>query len=328
MGNERSRGGADVKIVIGEMAGQAPLAAWRERFPGVEFVPARTLEEQRAAVRDADAYLGRIPREAFLAAGPNLRWVHSSGAGIETLTYPELVESDVVLTNTRGGHAPCIADHAFALLLALTRRLPDLLADQRAHVWKRPGGTAGMRALPGATMVIVGMGNIGRQVAQRAVAFDMRVLGVDVRPGEAPAGVEAILPLERLDEALRQADVAVIAVPLTPQTRGMLDARRIGLLKPGGYLIVLSRGGIVDEPALIAALQEGRLAGAGLDVQAREPTPPDDPLWDAPNLILTPHCSPTSDLTRERVWAITEENVGRFVRGEPLINVCDKRAGF
>lgn len=318
-----------MKIVIGEMAGQAPLAAWREQYPEVEFVPARTLGDQKAAVRNADAYLGRIPRDAFLEAGPKLRWVHSSGAGIETLAaIPELVESDVIVTNTRGGHAPCIADHAFALLLALTRRLPDLLADQRAHVWKRPGGTAGMRALPGATMAIVGMGNIGRQVAQRAVAFDMRVLGVDVRPGAAPAGVEAVLPLEQLDEALRQADVAVIAVPLTPQTRGMLDGRRIGLIKPGGYLIVLSRGGIVDEPALIAALKEGRLAGAGLDVQAHEPTPPDDPLWDAPNLILTPHCSPTSDLTHDRVWAITEENVGHFIRGEPLINLCDKRAGF
>jgi phosphoglycerate dehydrogenase-like enzyme len=318
-----------MKIVIGDGADQAPLANWRVAFPEVEFVPAPSLSERLAAVADADAYLGRIPREVFLAAGPRLRWVHASGAGIETLAaIPELVASEVVVTNVRGGHAPCIADHTFAMLLALTRRLPDLWADQRQHVWKRPGGIGGMRALPGATMAIVGLGNIGRAIAQRAVAFDMRVLGVDINPGAVPPGVEAVWGLERLDEALGQAEVVAVAAPLTPETRHLIDARRVGLLKPGAYLLVVSRGGIVDEPALIAALVEGRLAGAGLDVQSREPLPADDPLWDAPNLILTPHCSGASELTRERVWAITDENVRRFVTGQPLINVCDKRAGF
>jgi phosphoglycerate dehydrogenase-like enzyme len=318
-----------MRIIIGDRVGEAPLAAWRARFPGVEFVPAPTLVEKVAAARGADAFLGRIPREAFLVAGPRLRWVHSSGAGIETLAaIPELVASDVIVTNTRGAHAPCIADHAIAMLLALTRKLPDLLNDQQQRIWKRPGVTTGMRTLTGETMVIIGLGSIGRAVAQRAVAFDMRVLGIDVRPGEPPAGVEAVWGLERLDEALGLADAVVLAVPFTPDTRRLLDARRIGLLKRGSIVLAVSRGGIIDEPSLIAALKEGRLAGAGLDVQECEPVPPDDPLWKAPNLILTPHCSGASELTRERVWEITEENVRRFVNAEPLINVCDKHAGF
>lgn len=318
-----------MKIVIGSPVNEALLAGWRAEFPEVEFVVAPGAEEQLAAVEDADAYLGRISREAFLAAGPRLRWVHSSGAGIETLAaIPELVESDVTVTNTRGGHAPCIAEHTFALLLSLTRRLPDLYRDQQAHVWKRTGFASGMRELTGATMVVVGLGNIGRAIAKRAVAFEMRVLGVDVYPGQVPDGVEAVWGLDRLDEALQGADVVAVAAPLTPETRGLLDARRVGLLKPDAYLLVVSRGGIVDEAALIEALRAGRLAGAGLDVQAIEPLPPDDPLWDAPNLILSPHCSGSSNQTRERVWDITWENVRHFVAGRPLANVCDKRAGF
>lgn len=318
-----------MKIVIGNWPGRSPIGTWRDRYPAVEFVMARTAAEQIAAVRDADGYLGRITRAEFLAAGPNLRWVHSSGAGIETLaTIPELVESEVTVTNTRGAHAPCIAEHTFGLLLALTRRLPDLLADQGAHVWKRAGVTQGMRVLTGATLVMVGMGNIGRAIAKLAVAFDMRVLGVDVRPAAPPAGVEAIWSLERLDEALDQADVLAVATPLTPQTDHLINAERIARLKVGAYLLLVSRGGIVDEAALITALKEGRLAGAGLDVQEHEPMPADDPLWEAPNLILTPHCSGASELTSGRVSEITDENVRRFINGEPLTNICDKRAGF
>ncbi len=320
-----------MKIVVATGTGEAPLAQWRASFPAVDFVLATGPEEQAAAVRDADAWLGRIPREAFLAAGPRLRWVHSDGAGIETLAaIPELVESEITLTNTRGGHAPAIAEHTFAMLLSLTRGLAPLAADQRAHLWRGPGMETPARELTGATMVILGLGNIGRAIAKRAAAFEMQVLGVDLRPDRvaAPDGVAAVWPLERLDEALERADVLAVSAPLTPLTRGLIDGRRIDLLRPGGYLLVVSRGGIVDEGALIAALEAGRLAGAGLDVVATEPLPPGNPLWDTPNLILTPHCSARSRQTRERVWAITTENIRRFVDGEPLTNVCDKRAGF
>lgn len=318
-----------MKIVIGSDIQAVGLDGLRAEFPEVEFVEARTTPEQVEAVKDADAYLGRIPREAFLAAGPRLRWVHSSGAGIENiLSIPELVASEVVVTNTRGGHAGTIAEHTFALLLALTRQLFPIHEDQKRRVWDRPTHSRASRGLAGQTMVILGLGNIGRAIAQRAVAFELRVIGVDLRPGAVPPGVEAVWGLERLDEALALADVVAVATPLTAETTNLLDERRVGRLKPEAYLLVVSRGGIIDEAALVAALRAGKLAGAGLDVQAREPLPADDPLWEAPNLILSPHCSGASRQTTARVWQITEDNVRRFIAGEPLMNVCDKRAGF
>lgn len=318
-----------MKIVIGADPVNRMFAPLREEFPEATFVTPSTPEEERAALRDADAFLGRIDATAFEAAGPSLKWVQSSGAGIETMAaIRDLVESDVTVTNMRGAHGRCIAEHAFAMLLALTRQIPSHLESQRQHRWGFPGMRGTMRELTGTTMVVIGMGTIGSTIARRGAAFEMRVIGVDLQPGDPPPGIEAIWGLERLDEALGIADVVVVATPQTHNTRGMLDARRIGLIKRDAYLIVISRGKIIDESALIAALTEGRLAGAGLDVMSTEPLPPDDPLWDAPNLILTPHCSANSDQTRARALVIARENLRRFVAGEPLINVCDKRAGF
>lgn len=318
-----------MKIVIGGRPSDEMLSEWRRELPSVELAAPGTTAEQIEAVRDADAYLGWIPREVFLAAGPKLRWVHSTAAGIEPLTaIPELVESDVVVTNTRGGHASTIAEHTFGMLLGLTRNLFEAYEDQKRRVWDRPRISRASRGIARMTMVVIGFGNIGRAIARRAVGFELRVLGVDLRPGETPPGVEAVWGLDRLDEALGQADVVAVATPLTPQTQNLLDARRVGLMKEGAYLLVVSRGGLVDEAAVVEGLTSGRLAGAGLDVQATEPMTPDDPLWTAPNLIITPHSSGASKQTSERVWAITKENVRRFVNGEPLENICDKRAGF
>lgn len=319
-----------MKIVFGGNPGEVTLAEWGAEFPGVEFVPTSTKEEQIAAMPGAEVFMGYgLDRDAYLAGAASLRWIHATSAGIERIVnIPEVVASDVTVTNTRGGHAACIAEHTFGMLLLLTRRLLPAYADQQAHVWDRSGIAGGSREVTGSTMVILGMGNIGRAIAKRALAFEMRVLGVDLFPGAVPEGVTAVWGLDRLDEALRQADVFVVATPITPETRGLVNAARIGLLGPDDYLLVVSRGGIIDEAALVSALKEGRLAGAGLDVQETEPMTADDPLWEAPNLILTPHCSAASRQTGERVWSITKENLGRYLRREPLTNVCDKRAGF
>lgn len=315
-----------MKIVVGPGPAAPLVPQWREEFPEVEFVSVTTPEEQLRAVPGADAYIGWITREAFVAAGPQLRWVHAPSAGVERhVSIPELVESDVILTNTRGSHAPTIAEHTFAMLLALTRRILELGEYQKEHAWKRPTNPRGIMGL---TMTVVGFGQIGRAIGKRALGFEMNVIGVDARPSAPPPGVDEVWGLDRLDEALRQADVVAIATPITPETRGMIDARRIGLLKPDAYLLVVSRGGIVDEAALIAALKEGRLAGAGLDVMATEPLPPDDPLWDAPNIILTPHSSGASEQTTGAVASITTANLHNFVTGAELSNICDKRAGF
>lgn len=315
-------------IMTGRELDDSTLATWREEFEQVTFVSA-AVPGNASVVNEADAYLGRISRDLFLQAGPRLRWVHSLGAGIESLTaIPELVDSKVTVTNTRGAHAPCIADHTFALLLALSRQIVAVADDQREATWKRPGLTASLRELSGSTMVVVGMGSIGREIAKRAAGFDMRVLGVDLVAGSTSLGVEAVWELDRLDEALGRADVLVLAVPSTPGTHGLIDERRLGLLPRDAFVLAVSRGGIVDEVALVSALEAGRLGGAGLDVLALEPPPPDSLVWSTPNLILSPHCSGVSWQTRERVRVITKENVRRFVAGEPLTNVCDKRAGF
>lgn len=305
------------------------LAQWQAEFPGVDMVLTASPAEQVAAAPGADAWIGRITRDAFLAAGSQLKWVHSTGAGIEKLTaIPELVASDVIVTNSRGSHAASVAEHTFALLLGLTRRLPDLCQNQRDHVYRNPGVAGGLQEISGMTMLIIGFGNLGRAIARRALAFDMQVTAVDMYPGAVPAGVSAVVPIDRLDEVLPTADVVVVAVPYTPETAHLLDSRRIGMLQRGAILIAVSRGGIVDDQALAEALRQGQLGGAGLDVQGREPVPDGDPLWDVPGLIISPHCSGTSRQTTERVWQGTHENLRRFVHGEKLENICDKQAGF
>jgi phosphoglycerate dehydrogenase-like enzyme len=317
-----------MKIVVTAEVNPTLLSQWQSEFPHVEFVRAVTPAEQIAAALSAEAWIGRVPREAFLANEGQLRWAHATSAGLDKFLFPELVESETIVTNTRGSHATTIAEHTFAMLLGLTRHMPTIYRNQQAHVWDTPRIADGMRSIRGATMVIVGFGNIGRAIGKVALGFAMRVIGVDVQPTTPPAGVEAVLGVDKLDEVIPQADVIAIALPLTAETKNFFDARRIGLLKRSAYLLVLSRGGIVDEVALDTALRAGQLAGAGLDALATEPLPADNPLWDAPNLIITPHNSGISQRTTDGVWEITSENVRRFIRGEPLRNVCDKRAGF
>jgi len=318
-----------VQIAVGTEVSESEIGTLRSAIPAVAFVPVATAADPCDAVREAEAYLGRIRPEVFRQAGQHLRWVHSMGAGIETISaIPELVESDITVTNTRGAHAPFIAEHTFALLLALQRHIAQFVQDQRDHVWKRPGSANMMRELYGQTMVILGMGNIGTAIAKRALAFEMTVVGVDRNAAANDPGGVTVRPVEEIDEVLALADVLVVAAPYTPETHHLLDARRIGLLPERAVVIVVSRGGIVDEDALAERLRAGTLAGAGLDVFATEPIPPESALWDTPRLIITPHCSGGSNQTRNRVMEITVENIRRFVNGEPLLNVCDKRAGF
>ena len=329
-----------MKLLLLGRIPEGRLAALRAACPGVAFVPAPTAAAQLAEIADADAVYG-WPRPEALRAARRLRWVHVGGAGIEHVRdLPELVErGEITLTNGRGTMARSVADHAFALILTFTRRLRELTDDQRAHRWTRDVRLGQMRELCGAALGVVGLGQIGGHVARRGAGFEMEVYAVDAPAGvdapgaageRAPDGppLRALWGLERLDDLLRLADFLVVTVPLTAGTRGLLDRRRLDLLRPQSFLVVVSRGGIVDEAALVEALRSGRLAGAGLDVAETEPLPPDSPLWDAPNLVLTPHCSGSSPQTHERLWALLEDNVRRFVAGEDLLNRCDKRAGY
>ena len=292
----------------------------------VEFISPERDQPTAPLAADVDAVFGQLTPDEF-AAAKRLRWVQSPSAGVEWMwKVPGLADSQVVVTNMRGAHAATIAEHAFAMLLAHTRGLLTFEQNQREHAWRRADQR--LVGIKGLTMGIVGFGNIGRAIARRAVGFEMRVLAVDAESVPPAEGVEAVWPLDRLDDLCRECDVLVNSAPLTPRSRGMIGAQQIRVLKRGSYILSMSRGGIVDEVALVDALEEGHLAGAGLDVTATEPLPAGDPLWTAPNLIITPHSSASSKLTTELVWSILDENLGRFERGQELINLVDKHRGY
>ena len=300
----------------------------KKAHPNVEFVIPAKREDVMTLIADADAVFGSISADELKAA-KKLRWVQSSSAGVEWMAKaPAIVDSEVVVTNMRGAHAATIAEHAFGMLLSLTRALRQFQEYQDREEWARGQLNSRLVGIKGLTMGIVGFGNIGRQIAKRATAFEMTVLAVDAHQVPPSDGVQEVWPLSRLNDLCREADVLTIAAPITPETRGMIGPVQMGLLKPGSYLLAMSRGGIVDEPALLEALQSGKLAGAGLDVTATEPLPAGDPLWKAPNVIITPHNSPTSRLTTDLVWSMLADNLGRFERGERLANIVDKRAGY
>ncbi len=317
-----------MKVVLAGSVEQSFVNELRSAFPGVTFAVAQTVEDQKREVRDADVYFGFPTREVFLAAR-KLRWIQCPGTGIDQITsIPEIVNSDVVLTNARGPHASPMADHAMGMIVALAHNFRSLLEDQKAHRWEPGKYAARMVELSGSTMGILALGDIGSAIARRAHGFGMEVYAVDIKPRPAPPEVRAVWGLEKLDDLLRMSDWFVVTAPLTQQSRGMIDRRRIGLLKPGARVIVVSRGGIVDEEALVEALRSGRVAGAGLDVMAQEPLPPDSPLWDLPNVILSPHVSALTPEMYEGRRQIFKENLRRFLSNEPFLYVCDKEAGF
>jgi D-2-hydroxyacid dehydrogenase (NADP+) len=303
------------------------IEAIKAAFPQVEFIVPANNDELMKAVPEAEVIFGHVTTE-MLPLAKKLRWIQGAGAGAEWIArVPALIESDIVVTNTRGAHASTIAEHTFMMLLNLARQFRQLDAAQRAKAWIGDT-TPAQVGLSGLTLGVIGLGNIGRAIAKRGAAFDMRVIAVDANPVPKPDFVEQLGLLDALPDLLKQADAVAVAVPITPETRGMLGAAQLAMMKPSAYLIVISRGGIVDQDALIAALKSDKLAGAGLDVCVPEPLPPTAELWSAPNLILTPHCSGYSTQTTEGVIRTHWDNLKLYVAGQPVINVVDKRRGY
>ena len=299
--------------------------------PGLDVVVGLSREEALARAAEAHGCDGRYATPEFLRAAKNLVWVQASSAGVDRYLANEAFARDekVVLTNLRGVHGPAIADHVFAMLLALTRDLPVHLEARASGAWKRDGsGELTPIALQGRTLLVVGLGGIGTEVARRAHGFGMHVIAT--RRGDAPAPefVERVGKADRLAEFLPEADVVVLCVPLTPETEHLIDAAALARMKRGSWLVNVARGKVVDTDALVAALKEGRLAGACLDVTDPEPLPKDHVLWTFHDVVITPHVAATAELTDERAWALTRENLRRFDAGEPLLNVVDKRAGY
>ena len=303
------------------------FADLQSSFPEVDIKVIDSVEDQLREVKDADAYYGWISRDVFLAAD-QLRWVHCPGVGIDKLVeIDELVESDTVVTNSPGPHADVMADHVMGMVVALAHRFGEMWDDQKAHHWDTAKYTARYTELSGRTMGILSLGEIGMAIARRAHGFGIDVYAVDKHPKPSVPVVKEVWGLGRLDDLMVISDWFVVAVPYTSETDHMIDAARFARLKEGAHLIVISRGGIVDEDALIDGLRSGRIAGAGLDATEIEPLPADSPLWDL-NTIISPHSSASSPDMYEGRQAVFKENLRRFLANEPFTRVCDKRAGF
>ncbi|MEW2545345.1 D-2-hydroxyacid dehydrogenase [Streptomyces sp. NPDC047002] len=275
------------------------------------------------ALATAEAVVGRVPPHLLGTAG-RLRWVHSQAAGVDAELSPELRASGAVLTSSAGNGAVPLAEHALLLMLMLSRDAPRWARAQAEHRWDRH--THG--ELAGRVLGVVGLGHSGLDLAAKARACHMRVLGVRRRPGLPAPGVDEVHGPEGLPEVLAAADFLVVTAPRTPATAHLLGAAELALMKPTAFLVCVSRGGIVDEAALIDALRAGRLAGAGLDAYATEPLPPESPLWELPGVIVTPHNGATTRATADRGHAVLLANLRRFAAGEPLLNVVDQEAGY
>ena len=318
-----------MKVVLDSEADREFVAELRNSFPSVNFCQAPTQADQVREIPDAEVLFGAITPAVFEAAG-KLRWCHFVGAGFDKLVRgnPAFVASDVVLTNAPGTHAMAMADHVMGMILMFAHRLVDMLDDQRAHRWDVDKYRAQITELEGTTMGLLAVGSIGRAVAVRAQAFGIRVYGVDLKPMKPPEGVTEVWTLEGLERLLRISDWFVVTAPLTDGTEGLLNRERIGQLKQGSHLIVISRGGIVDETAVVEGLRSGSIAGAGFDAVETEPLPDESPLWDMPDVLISPHVSGDSPQTWERRYRIFKDNLARYLKGDPLLHICDKRAGF
>ncbi|MDE3156222.1 MAG: D-2-hydroxyacid dehydrogenase [Acidobacteriota bacterium] len=266
-----------------------------------------------------------------LAAATRLRWIHTQAAGVGHLLTPALVESDIVLTNSRGIRAPAIAEHVMGLALMLARQLHTTRDRQRAGLWAQDELERGGRmwTLAGRRMGIVGLGAIGQAVARLAAAFGMEVRGIRRRTEEPPPpGVRAVLPPHRLPELLAESDVLVLASALTAETEGLIGREALQRMPRHALLINVGRGGLVREDDLVDALRAGVIGGAALDVFVHEPLEPSSPLWTLPNVIVSPHVSGAIEGYWDRIADLFLENLRRFERGASLLNVVDKRAGY
>jgi phosphoglycerate dehydrogenase-like enzyme len=317
--------GRDPASLVIRLTGEvtsAQLAQIESAVPGADVRYHGTRSHFEADLGEAEIVAGSIASSGFRRA-PRLRWFQSWAAGVDSQLIPELLASDVVVTSVKSNGAVPLAEHVMMLMLMLNRDAPRWLRAQAESRWeKRTHGE-----VAGLTLGIIGLGYAGQELAKRARAFDMRVIGVRRTAHETP-NVDVVYPRERLHDFLAESDVVAMMAPRTPETLGMLGEAEFRVMKRTALYVCVSRGGIADDSALVRALREGWIAGAGLDAHAIEPLPADSPFWTMPNTIVTPHNGAANPKVRQRGIDIFIENLGRFVAGEPLLNVVDKRTGY
>ena len=309
----------------------AQVERLRKRFPHITFTHALTDADAFAAIHSADVALASRLSSEIVHNAPRLRWVHSTAAAVGILPLKELATRNIAVTNSRGIQAATIAEFVIGGLLVISRRFHLMLEAQRERRWIQNDLTRDVWpwSLRGRRMTIIGFGTIGREVAERAHAFGMRVTAVRRKVTEAkPSSVDRVIGPEHLDDALDGCDVLVIAAPSIAETDRMIGGDKLALLNHSAVVINVARGRIIDEAALVSALRSGHLGGAVLDVFEREPLEPQSPLWDLPNVIISPHVSGVRPDHWEDVIDLFSENLERFERGEPLLNLVDLEAGY
>lgn len=303
----------------------------RHRWPEMKVVHLPDYERLRQELPDTDIFIGSSLRPDQFQYAQKLKWIHSTAAGVSQLMYPELRSSGVILTNPSGIFSPPMAEHAMGLMVALARNFPDSVRYQERAEWaqnevsSQPGP---LTELNGLLLLIVGYGSIGRALARRARGFDMRVWGVNRSGKGDTTDAERIFPISQLEDALPQADYVVLAAPDTHETQHLIGAGQFAKMKRGARLINVGRGSLLDEAALIRALETGVLGGAALDVTGTEPLPSDSPLWKAPHLFITPHTSGVSDRLWQRETDLLMDLLERWFAGGDLFNVVDFARGY
>jgi phosphoglycerate dehydrogenase-like enzyme len=305
------------------------VARLRADFPAHEFLHARDDAAGLAMIVDADvAFMGQVTA-AGLAAARRLRWIHSPAAGVGGMLIPEMLASPVVITNSRGMSAGTIAEHVLAVTLALFRRLPHAFRSQIDRDWAQDAiGAEGNRILAGSRIVIVGLGSIGAATARLLSLLGAEVVGIRRSPDRPSDHVASVAPPERLREHLPSADVVVVAAPHTKSTRGLIGRAELAAMSRDTILVNVSRGPLIDEPALVDALRTGAIAGAALDVFNDEPLPATSPFWNLPNVLITPHTAGFRPDHWDAATALFAENIRRFESGRDLLNEVDKEAGY
>jgi phosphoglycerate dehydrogenase-like enzyme len=324
-------------LFLQDRTGLWALPAWfaerlRQQFPQLQVVHPANSAEGEAQLRDSEIVVTVSLSSGQFRTATQLRWIHSPAAAVHDLMSGELVNSEITITNGRDVHGPVVAEHVMGLIFAWAKSIPQAVRLQQKHQWGKEiiwNGRNRPREIAGATVGLIGLGSIGRAVARHASGLGMKVIATRERPEQGSAeGVHQVFASSQIDRLLEQSDFVVLAAPLTPSTRGLVNSLRLARMKPDAYLINVGRGQLMDEAALIDALRSHSIAGAALDVFAIEPLPPDSPLWDLENLLITPHTAGLTEKLWERQYALFSENLQRYLAHQPLLALVDRPRGY
>jgi D-2-hydroxyacid dehydrogenase (NADP+) len=314
------------KIVATVDLDQKHIDRLTDEFQDLEVVLCPDPDQLEGYLPGVQGIIGRGLTAEFLEKFPDVIWTHSPGAGVDSFLFPELIESDVTVTNNSGVHASTIAEHLLGMMFAFTRGFPEMIHNQQKHVWKRP--STPVVELGYQTLAVVGLGDIGHALAVRAKALGMRVAGSRRRSQEPMEGVDQLFPPDQLHRMIADADHVAITLPSTPRTQGLFGTAEFEAMKNSAIIYNIGRGDIIKQDELIDALNNGLIAGAGLDVTTPEPLNEDSPLWDTPGVFITPHYSGSTP----HYWDNGIEILARVIRGirndEPVFNEVDKREGY